>query len=145
MAGFGKIEIPKQAEKLVEIAEDKELNNIIEDALNEVQNGETKPLSDLINDLEQEEYKLTKEDAFEIKKYLLDIKDVHIEAKNTLYKNMIEILKETHFIKKSQSANNKTTYGLMFAAGVAFGMSDAKWMPFAKGIYEFFSTVLGKG
>ena len=87
-------------------------------------------------------YILLKEDIYEIKKFLLNIKDLQIESKNTLYKNLIEILKETHYIKKSQSANNKTTYGLMFAAGVAFGMSDSKWMPFAKGIYEFFTTIL---
>lgn len=125
--------VKEVAQKYQEFAGDEELNTIIDDAIDEVQNQTN------------EGFIVSKEDAYEIRKYLVDVKNLQIEAKNTLYNNLIEILKETHFIKKSQSNNNKTTYGLMFAAGVAFGMSDAKWMPFAKGIYEFFTTVLNKG
>ena len=132
-----------------EVPEDfKELEQILDESIKEVEIKNTKPLKELLDQLpypKKEEYKLNKEDVHEIKNFLIHLKDINIEAKNNSYKSMIEILRETHFIKKSQSANNKTTYGLMFLAGAAFGMADAKWMPFAKVIYDFFSTIIGKG
>lgn len=116
---------------LEEQAQDnEELSNIIDGAIKETEK-ETK-----------EDFKLSKEDVHEIKSFLVHLKDINIETKNNSYKSMIEILKETHYIKKSQSSNNKTTYALMFASGVAFGMADSKWMPFAKVIYDFFSAIV---
>lgn len=149
-------EIPKQVEKLVELVEstptneeeipkieplevmeehtqDDEISTIIDEAIEEI--------SSPIEKETKEDFKLSREDVYEIKNFLVHLKDISIEAKNNSYKSMIEILKETHYIKKSQSANNKTTYTLMFMAGVAFGMADTKWMPFAKVIYDFFITV----
>ena len=125
-----------------------DLNTIIDEAIKEVSakdmEQEQPKLHETLEEPKEKEYKLTKQDAFEIKDYLIRIKDIQIESKDTLYKSLIEILKETHFIKKSQSTNNKTTYTLMFVAGVAFGMADTKWMPFASVIYEFGKSVLGK-
>jgi len=129
---------------IIDLVETETIEEIIDDEIEKVKEQEAIQEIQKEND-KDEEFKLTKEDAYEIKKFLVNIKNLQIEYKNTLYKNMIEILKETHFIKKSQSANNKTTYGLMFMAGVAFGMADTKWMPFAKGIYELFSTILNRG
>jgi len=134
-----KIEEPKQVEKLVELVEsapkeDEELSNIIDDAIKEVEEKETK-----------EDFKLKQEDINDIKNFLVHLKDIGIENKNNFYKSMIEILKETHYIKKNQTSNNKLTYSYVLLAGICIGLTDEKWMPFAKFGWDFFTTIIGKG
>jgi len=111
-----------------DIKVDKELDDIVQEAIDDILN------SDEVDNL--------KSNKCEYRQELLDVKSILIEMKKQDYDTSIEILKETHYIKKNIAQHNKLTYGLMFLAGTAFGMADAKWMPYASLIYEFGKQVL---
>ena len=132
---------PQQVEGLIKLAKQKEE----EMERKKIESEMDSIVKDAIKQIETEDLELSREDIHTIKDYLVDVKDRQNEFSKVLHGNLIEILKETHYIKKSQSANNKTTYSFIASAGVIFGMGDSVWMPYAAFVYEFFTSVLGKG
>ncbi len=76
---------------------------------------------------------------------LVDLKELYVDHKRENYDSSINILKETHYIKKSQANNNKITYSLMFLSGTAFGLSHKSWSPYVEILWDFFSNFILRG
>jgi hypothetical protein len=59
----------------------------------------------------------------QVKKVLLEIKDIQIDHKKQHYDTSIEIIKETHYIKKSLDKRNTFVMGIVFVCGMVVGAS----------------------
>jgi len=101
------------------IPEDKELEEIVEQAIKEIEKGES----------------VTDE-----KECCHKVRDTMNDLKEKLQKNY-EINKE---VEHKFSNLNKILL-IMFLAGVAFGMSEEKWLPYASMIWEFGKDIITKG
>jgi len=135
-------EIPTEDE------EHKDLSTILDEEIEKVKIEELEN-SDVVNyDFIEETLKeevIPLENECEVKNILVDIKEKIVDLRKQDHDSSIDILRETHYIKKNMALHNKTTYTLMFISGVAFGMADAKWMPYASLLYDGVKQILGKG
>jgi len=130
---------PKEDEDLKEIVQE-QLDNIEEIVKNSDKKEELKKKYSEFKKMETPKQDIDNRELYNqtarVETSLLKNRHATQDVKESIHTYAINILKETHFIKKSQAANNKTTYLLMFAAGTIFGMGYEKWMPFLYWIWE---------
>jgi hypothetical protein len=114
-----------------------ELTNVVETAISELNETD-------ITDRKIELKKNLTADC-QVKEQILDIKNTLVDLKKQDHDSGIEILKETHFIRKNLGQHNKFTYGVVLVTGVLLGMTDQKWLPYASWLYELGKEILTKG